>query len=95
LINSKVGRVRTCFNPLDCYKENLANIPLTLGVCRGIVTRESRLWSRCKKCKWMNKESQSYIETQTCCACSHFECPYCGEKECVDDTFDGPWISYR
>jgi uncharacterized ferredoxin-like protein len=24
-------------------------------------------------------------------ACSHLECPNCGKKECVDDTFDGPW----
>lgn len=24
-------------------------------------------------------------------ACSHLECPVCGKKECVDDTFDGPW----
>ena len=24
-------------------------------------------------------------------ACSHLECPCCGNKECVDDTFDGPW----
>ena len=24
-------------------------------------------------------------------AVSHLECPNCGTKECVDDTFDGPW----
>lgn len=24
-------------------------------------------------------------------ACSHLECPICGHKECVDDTFDGLW----
>lgn len=25
-------------------------------------------------------------------ACSHLECPECGYKEIVDDTFDGPWM---
>jgi hypothetical protein len=24
-------------------------------------------------------------------ACSHLECPDCGKKECVDDSFDGSW----
>lgn len=24
-------------------------------------------------------------------AVSHLECPMCGRKECVDDSFDGPW----
>jgi hypothetical protein len=24
-------------------------------------------------------------------ACSHFECPCCFHKECVDDSFDGEW----
>ena len=24
-------------------------------------------------------------------AVSHIECPICFKKECVDDTFDGPW----
>lgn len=24
-------------------------------------------------------------------ACSHFECPECFQKECVDDSFDGEW----
>jgi len=24
-------------------------------------------------------------------AVSHLECPKCWLKECVDDTFDGPW----
>lgn len=24
-------------------------------------------------------------------ACSHLECPECGHREVVDDTFDGPW----
>jgi predicted nucleic-acid-binding Zn-ribbon protein len=24
-------------------------------------------------------------------SCSHLECPDCGQKECVDDTFDGNW----
>ena len=25
-------------------------------------------------------------------AVSHFECPWCGKKKCVDDSFDGPWF---
>ena len=24
-------------------------------------------------------------------AVDYLECPYCGCKECVDDSFDGPW----
>jgi len=24
-------------------------------------------------------------------AVSHLECPHCFNKECVDDSFDGPW----
>jgi hypothetical protein len=25
-------------------------------------------------------------------AVSHLTCPLCGKNECVDDSFDGPWI---
>jgi hypothetical protein len=61
----------------------------------------------CSKCKvtmepiWFREEEivrgvYGYYKTgRERTACSHFECSYCGEKECVDDTFDGPWISYR
>lgn len=24
-------------------------------------------------------------------ACSHLECPMCGKRECVDDSFDSSW----
>lgn len=71
---SKIGRVRCCFNALDCYKKDLQNgmIPYGGGVCRGIVKKDNTLQKRCITCKWMNKETQSYIESKTCCACTHF-----------------------
>lgn len=72
--SSKLGRVRQCFRVMECYKDDFrrGSVPLDLGVCRGIVTKDSSLWKRCVTCKWMNKETQSYIESKTCCACTHF-----------------------
>lgn len=68
--NSKIGRVRVCFNPLDCYKNDL--ILDGTGVCRGIVMKSGSLQKRCTSCKWMNKETQGYIEGKVCCSCIHF-----------------------
>ena len=35
----------------------------------------------------------SYRTGRTRTACSHLECPYCGQRECVDDSFDKPWCN--
>lgn len=70
------------------------------------VTKE--IYSDCKSCGvplepvWFREKeitpqtgSRFYYPTETGRtkkSCSHLECPNCLRKECVDDSFDGPWV---
>lgn len=53
----------------------------------------------CPRCEcemqpiWFIEEEineQGYKTGRKCRSCSHFECPICGKKECVD-MFDSAW----
>lgn len=63
------------------------------------------IYGKCSKCEndlepvWYTEHEERFeyglrVKTgRTRTACSHLLCPYCGNVECVDESFDGPWVS--
>lgn len=59
----------------------------------------SSMYGICSRCErdlepvWFEEEEfkRGRPTGRTRRACSHLECPVCLKKECIDDTFDGPW----
>jgi hypothetical protein len=68
-----------------------------------MLTLRSSIYGQCSRCD-MNLEPVWYTEREEELvggvwiktgrkrkSCSHLLCPCCGNTECVDDSFDGPW----
>lgn len=59
------------------------------GVCRTCGSELTAIWFTEEETKIIGCSPHKTGRTRK--ACSHLQCEYCGDKECVDDTFDSAW----